>query len=461
VAAEARDRYPSAAALAADLRRHLTHRPLCGVANRSLAERWQKWRRRRPTALRLAVLVLAVLGISLALAGFALSHLRERAAEAEYALREGRRWQEGRHYAEAVATLQHGLQLAEGLPDSRSLAEELRQQLGAALRAREAERREELIQELRLLADDLRVLYGEEAPATAPLRGVEARCRDVWEQHALIRETLGLEQHAGMDADLLDIAILWADLHVRSAPAGAGGVRREEALRVLAEAEALFGTSAVLEHERLRHRKALGVPECAGPAAGTSAPPAPRTAWEHYALGRSFLAEGNLQRAEAELDCATQLEPYGLWPNYYRGLCAYRLRQYGSAAEAFSVCVGAAPGRAPCYYHRALAYTALGRLDRARSDYDRALQLEPTLAAALLNRGMLHYRAKRYDAALADLRQALERGADPGMVHYNLALVHLARQDRGAALSSLDRALEHDPQNEDARRLRDTVRDQR
>jgi len=39
-------RYSHMAALAADLRRHLEDLPLAGVRNRSLVERWQKWRRR-------------------------------------------------------------------------------------------------------------------------------------------------------------------------------------------------------------------------------------------------------------------------------------------------------------------------------------------------------------------------------------------------------------------------------
>ena len=36
----------AAGALAGDLRRHLMHLPLKGVSNRSLPERWRKWRRR-------------------------------------------------------------------------------------------------------------------------------------------------------------------------------------------------------------------------------------------------------------------------------------------------------------------------------------------------------------------------------------------------------------------------------
>ncbi len=44
-------RYHDAAQVADDLRRHLSDLPLCGVANRSVVERWRKWRRRQPAAL--------------------------------------------------------------------------------------------------------------------------------------------------------------------------------------------------------------------------------------------------------------------------------------------------------------------------------------------------------------------------------------------------------------------------
>src|SRR5207302_6931787 len=87
------DRYPDAALLAEDLRRHLSDLPLRGVANRSRLERWRKWRRRRPHALGVIVLLLAVAG-GAAFAG--VQALRQRDAEArenlrqaEAALREG------------------------------------------------------------------------------------------------------------------------------------------------------------------------------------------------------------------------------------------------------------------------------------------------------------------------------------------------------------------------------------
>src|SRR5262249_33588638 len=45
------DRYADAGQLATDLRCSLMDLPLQGVPNRSLSERWRKWRRRKPHAL--------------------------------------------------------------------------------------------------------------------------------------------------------------------------------------------------------------------------------------------------------------------------------------------------------------------------------------------------------------------------------------------------------------------------
>ena len=75
-----RDRYPDPAALAEDLRRHLNHQPLRGVANRSLPERWQKWRARNPHALAQTGLVCAALAVFAFLVVFFLNSLWNRSA---------------------------------------------------------------------------------------------------------------------------------------------------------------------------------------------------------------------------------------------------------------------------------------------------------------------------------------------------------------------------------------------
>jgi tetratricopeptide (TPR) repeat protein len=257
--------------------------------------------------------------------------------------------------------------------------------------------------------------------------------------------------------DLLDVAVLWTDLRVRLAAAGDTGAPRA-ALRTLEEAEDLFGPSAALDRERQRHLAALGRDAEAAAAGKRAAARTPRTAWEHYALGRAMLRADDPKAAAGALDQAVRLDPRGFWPNFYQGVCAHRLGRPAEAAEAFRACVTLEPEQAACFYNRAQAYAALDRPAQARADYDRALALDPDLAPAALNRGLLHYQQGRHDAAAIDLKHALAAGADPVLVHYNLALIHLARKDVPAARVSIQRLAQHAPDHPRLKELQERVR---
>src|SRR5262249_50068896 len=145
--------------------------------------------------------------------------------------------------------------------------------------------------------------------------------------------------------------------------------------------------------------------------------------------------------------------PNAFWPNFYQGVCAHRRRQYAEAVEAFRVCVALAPKAAPCYCNRGLALAALSRDADARLDFDRSLEIDPSLASARLARAALALKQGRADDADADLRRALADGADPAAVHFNLALVHLAHEDRIAAVTALRACLHYRPDHGDGRAL--------
>src|SRR5262249_58427280 len=108
---------------------------------------------------------------------------------------------------------------------------------------------------------------------------------------------------------------------------------------------------------------------------------------------------------------AVRLQPQDLWPNFYQGLCAYRQGRHADATTAYSVCIGAAPEAAACFYNRALAFDALGRTEQALHDYDQALRLDPTLAVAALNPRMLPHPPRPYAAPPAHLHPARALGA--------------------------------------------------
>jgi serine/threonine protein kinase/Flp pilus assembly protein TadD len=447
LAAEVSSRYRDAAALAEDLRRHAQDLPLLGVRNRSWRERYAKWRRRHPSAVRMLLLVSVALIAVFGLAGGLIAQRRHLLREAHFALEEGgKTWRERQHYKEARALLQKGLDSARQIPWSGDLPSEFNNELRQLGQAESAAQRADVLRQLHELADSVRALYGTTLYPSKRLDELQASCQSFWDQRHVLKQWLKSAGTAEASNDLLDLALFAVELRVQRAAPLDKKAAGQDALAALDEVEELFGPSLVLRQERRRHRLALGLPAPAAPGGM----PAAKSAWEHCLLGRSALQAGELEQASGHLSRALALEPAGFWPNFYQGQCCYRLGRHDEALAAFSVCIGSSPGVAAAYYNRALCYTARQDTDAAFRDYDFALKLDPKLAAAALNRGMLHFEAKRFPEAERDLRRALECGANPATVHYDLAMVQLATHDQTAAIASLENALRYEPNHEPA-----------
>ncbi len=388
-------RYRDMSALAADLRRHLADLPLVGVRNRSLTERWRKWRRRSPHGIARASMLLTVLTAVVAVVFGSGNLFLQNTEQIRNALKEGRLQAANGEWTAAIRSLQRGQALAGDLPGRSDLKMELHAELGLAEQGRQGAERQAAARALHELADRLRFLQGTASLPQNELRKLEVSCRDFWSKRDQIASRLA-PAHAGLEPgvrdDLLDIVLCWADLQVQLAMPADNKAAQCQALAALADAETVCGPSAVLDEERIQ----LG--ELA-PAIKRE----PRTAWEHYALGRLFLRTGATDRAAQEIVQAVRLQPQGLWPNFYQGLCAYRQGHFADAVTAFSVCIGAAPEAASCFYNRGRSFAALGNADRALDDYAQALRFDPRLKAAALNRALLLFRAGRFSELGRDL----------------------------------------------------------
>ncbi len=378
-------RYPDAAALADDLRRHMADQPLRGVPNRNLREQWVKWCRRQPYELFRMKALLASGGVVIVIAILAWSmFLAPRFRAAASALREGRLLLDRREYTHAARALTRGAASVEGLPGSGHLSGELAALLRLADRLEEAEQLDHLVNRLRFLDS------AAELPA-ASAREIERHCATLWKsRHSLLKHS-GAPFEAQIEErlrnDLLDLAIVTSDLRVRLA---AGSWQIDDAhrigLRLLNEAEELFGPSHVLYRARQAHARAIGLRHIAETAGHDADRVPPRTAWEHDAVGRLLLANGDFAEAENAFARALALRPQDYWPNFHQGIAAFRLGRYADAVNAFRVCIALAPERADCFYNRALAYSALGDGDLAARDYQRAVQLDASLAARPLKK---------------------------------------------------------------------------
>jgi tetratricopeptide (TPR) repeat protein len=434
--ANPRDRFPDAASLAQDLRRHLNDLPLEGVPNRSLVERWVKWRRRSPQSLsRSALLAFALSGLLvLGLQG------RRRLDKASEVMRRAEQQFRDEHYEEAMHSAGVGLSMIRPWPGDLQLRRSLRDMHDLANQGR-------AVQKLHTLAEQLRLIC-EAAPSPsrpAPRRAIPPGLRAAWDSFRWLGQRPVFdrppERSRQVVDDLRDLALLGSDLAVRLAadPASKEQERRE-ALALLDDAGSLLGPSKALADARRSHAEALGLTSLAGAAAREAEALSPSTSAEFLSLGLARLMLRDEPGALTAFDRAVEINPHAFWPTFHRGITAYRLGRFDDARADFHACVALAPESAECYYNRALAYAALGQSDRALRDNARALALDPKLADAALNAGLLHYGLGEHADAEASLRQALALGADAEVVHYNLALVRLARGDRPGAVEHLRNA---------------------
>ena len=459
LAREPRRRYPTAAAVAADLRRHLADQPLQGVGNRSLPERWRKWRRRRPNTL--PVVGLAVIALAMGAAGAV--RFNQQRQDALAALSEGQAHLRNQRFGAAILVLKGGLALVDGLPWHDELIRDFRNHLELAQRAQE-------VRDFHSFVEDLRILVAEGTATHLASRTELALCRRFWVQRVNKFQQLqsvapvnlpegngSREKGEGslnaLRNDFEDLAISWVNLEVLLASPEEKTPARLRALAILAEAEALLGSDGILARERQTHAAILGRADIAGEATRQVSAFVPRTAWQHFAFGRAHLQAGDTAAAAPYLQAAVEMNSRVLWPNFYLGKCALQRGELDTALQAFNACVVLAPESASCHYHRGRVYAARGQHDRALRDLDRALAIDPYSAEAALERGMLYLHMKRHAEAEADLQSALQGGADKIAILYQLALVQIAQAHPSAARTSLETILQLDPHHQAASTL--------
>jgi tetratricopeptide (TPR) repeat protein len=264
--------------------------------------------------------------------------------------------------------------LVDGLPWSGQTAGDLKFGLKLVERGR-------LFQHVGAVVDEARFRYGGDLTSLPDLRALEDHCRPLWEKRYSLLALLRLQGDAMLEeqlqSDLVELAILWTDFAVLLAPPGEIQQAHKEALKVLTEAERLFGAGAVLSLEQQKHYQALGLTERARAAERQAMGLPPRTAWDHYALARFHLGSGRGDLAMKELDSSLNLRPDSFWTNYLKGQCAFRLKQFEEARVAFHVCIALRPNTGWCYYNLALAYAGLGNKKDAIASLKRVLDLNP------------------------------------------------------------------------------------
>ncbi|MBN8990872.1 MAG: tetratricopeptide repeat protein [Rhizobiales bacterium] len=188
----------------------------------------------------------------------------------------------------------------------------------------------------------------------------------------------------------------------------------------------------------------------------TNAPPADAKELVriYFLRGNANLALGVYDRALADFDAATRINPNAYGPFNSRGVVFLRQKQVDRAITEFDRSIQLFPKDPIAFTNRGDAYRSKGHFDRAMQDYDRAievnpkwvgayfgraaalqqkatsdfdafvnegsfeelaiaeygkvLQLAPRHGGALSNRGLLYHQLRKYPLAIADFTQAIE-----------------------------------------------------
>jgi serine/threonine protein kinase/Flp pilus assembly protein TadD len=348
------ERYPDAASLADDLRRHLASQPLRGVRNRDLRERWRRWRRRRPNAGLWLALLLALGAGGAIMAGAALERYR----------------------------------------DARSADD------GEGQLRRRVARRAKAAQELHAVAERLRFLAGAEAPPAADREALRQRSRTLLENRALLTDAtspLDPSTEEQVREDLRDLVML--------SPESADGMGPTK--------EAPPAPQTAWEHvARGRFLLRSGELDQAVEELRRAADLRPQDFWAHFYLGVCAYRRGGPAEAVHSFGVALALAPSS--PECYtnRGLAYMAWGKKEQARADYDRALALDPGAATARLNRGVLSYQEGRLAEAAADLERALRDGADPATGYYDLALVRLAARDEAAARRDLDRAL--AADPG-----------------------------------------------
>ncbi len=97
------------------------------------------------------------------------------------------------------------------------------------------------------------------------------------------------------------------------------------------------------------------------------------------------------------------------------------------------------------YTNRGIAYTVKGDYDHAITDYDQAIQIQSDFAEAYYNRGIAYYYKGDYDRAIADYDQAIQIQFDLVVAYIYRGIVYGDKGDYDHAIANYGQAIQIQP----------------
>lgn len=171
----------------------------------------------------------------------------------------------------------------------------------------------------------------------------------------------------------------------------------------------------------------------------------PASALLRTSLGMAKLAIGDKEKAIAELEQATTLDPKSEQAGTALVRAALGLKQIDKAVDAVRILVESNPASAAVRNLEGGVYLAKGNRVGARASFEKAVTLEPTLFAAVINLVRLDMEDKQPDAAKQRLVAFLQKDAKNSSAMAALASLALSQKHPEEATVWLEKASADNP----------------
>jgi tetratricopeptide (TPR) repeat protein len=128
-----------------------------------------------------------------------------------------------------------------------------------------------------------------------------------------------------------------------------------------------------------------------------------------------------------------------------RGRAWKERREYEKALTDLNEAIRLDPERPAYFSNRGMVYDRLGEYDRAIGDYDQALRRDPTDSLTYNHRGLAYRAKKDDDRAISDYGQAIRLDAQLSDAYFNRGNVYKAKRDFGPAIRDYSEAIRLEP----------------
>jgi tetratricopeptide (TPR) repeat protein len=170
----------------------------------------------------------------------------------------------------------------------------------------------------------------------------------------------------------------------------------------------------------------------------------------YYQRAHAWELKGDLKKAVSDVTQAYQLYPENYLNLAYRARLLTDLEEYGKALKDWDYVFEKISDKnssqaVKAYMERSYTYTQMGDHQKALTDLNHALKLDPKNVGALIRRGSVYEVMKEYDKALVDFNQAILLDDNLAGIYQLRSRLLLVKKEYVSALIDAEKAYVRSP----------------